>query len=50
MLERVADCAQNVFGDVRAELRETYPAFFVDLEQLPLGVSPGGAGSEQPAD
>ena len=47
MLERVAGEAPNVFGETRAELREAYPAFFVDLEQLPLGVYPGAAGSEE---
>jgi thymidylate synthase (FAD) len=44
MLELVAPHAPNVFGDLRAELRATYPAFFDDLDQLPLkaDLSEGG--------
>ena len=49
MLECVADRAPNVFGEIRADLRARYPAFFEDLEQLPLGVCRGAAGSENPA-
>jgi thymidylate synthase (FAD) len=36
MLELVAARAPNVFGDIRSELRAAYPAFFDDLDQLPL--------------
>ncbi len=45
MLELVTPHAPNVFGDLRAELRTTHPAFFEDMEQLPLtqGLVPTGS-------
>jgi thymidylate synthase (FAD) len=36
MLELVSERAPSVFGELRSDLRSRYPAFFEDLEQLPL--------------
>jgi thymidylate synthase (FAD) len=46
MLELVAARAPNVFGEIRADLRARHPAFFADLEQLPLVPTPGQAEPE----
>lgn len=49
MLERVAARAPSVFGEIRADLRARHPAFFEDLEQLPLRTNTGGEVLEEPA-
>jgi thymidylate synthase (FAD) len=45
MLELAAERAPGVFGPIRTDLRTRYPAFFEDMEQLPLGARVEQTGS-----